>query len=226
MIGIITAMESELNNILKELDLQKKYTRGGSTFYLGYINKKSVCLVLSGVGKINAAVATTLMIESGDIDLVINSGIAGGFLPLETTNIIIPKDIYYSDVNATNFGYKPGQVPGMPAKYSTDSKYRHLLQNVLSEKNYEFKNCDVYSGDSFIAEGVHIEEYVPKTNIALEMEGGAIAQTCYKFGVPFVSVRFISDVIGSNNHLDNYRKFESSMARMSADICLTLINNL
>jgi len=226
MIGIITAMESELKNILDQTDLQKKFTRGGSTFYLGYINKKSVCLVLSGVGKVNAAVATTIMLESGDIDFVINSGIAGGLSPLKTKDVILPKHIYYGDVDATNFGYKLGQVPGMPQKYVTDSKYRHLMYDILTSKKIDFKVCDIYSSDSFIANGVSLGENVPKTNVALEMEGAAIAQTCYKFMVPFVSVRFISDIIGSKEQVENYKKFESEMSRMSADICLTLIKSL
>ncbi len=223
-IGIIGAMDNEVS-FLRENINEEHVNILGFDFYIGKINDNEVILSKSGVGKVNAAILTTLMVKEFEVDFILNTGIAGGYkIPCET--IVLADIISYDDVDASGFGYKPGQIPGMPYEFLPSPEYRLMIKKVLNNLGLGFVECKIYSGDQFVTTTDKILSFDPTKPCAFEMEGAAIAHTCIKLGVDFVVLRFISDDVLSPNQENDYMTFEQKMSNLSADICLKVLNQL
>ncbi|MDE6656420.1 MAG: 5'-methylthioadenosine/adenosylhomocysteine nucleosidase [Anaeroplasmataceae bacterium] len=226
MIGIIAAMEEEMTILREALDCSDANVVCGISFYEGSIGNQDVVLCTSGVGKVNAAMATTILIESYECSFIINTGIAGGITKVETKDIILGKELAYWDIDATAFGYAVGQVPGMPKKYLANAECILKVKQILKKLGLSYKEATIYSGDSFVSS----LEQVSKVNINIpciaEMEGAAVAQVCTRAGVDFLVLRFVSDLVGKENQIKDYQAFESEMARRSSTICVEIIKNL
>ena len=111
-IGIIGAMDVEVSSLREKIN-EEHVNILGNDFYIGNINDNEIVLCKCGVGKVNAAIITTLLIKEFEVDFILNTGIAGGYkLPTET--IVLANAVSYDDVDATGFGYMLCQVPGMP----------------------------------------------------------------------------------------------------------------
>ena len=118
-VGIIGAMEPEVAILRATLQNKEELTKGGFTFYTGELAGHTVTLVQSGIGKVAATVATTLLIDNFNPDCVINTGSAGGFDPeLNVGDVVISDEVRHHDVDVTAFGYEIGQVPQMPAGFA------------------------------------------------------------------------------------------------------------
>ena len=224
-IGIIAAMESEIRYIIDSLENKKVNNICGVEVYEGNINNHQVVVSKSGVGKVNSAINTTLLINNFKPELVINSGIAGGSKELQTADLIIADKLTYSDFDCQVFNYKFGQVPGMPEYYYCDLKYKEMLEKYLKNNNIEFKNSMVLTADSFRLSEKEIRNNVT-SSFATEMEGTSIAQTCYKLHTPFLSFRIISDILDSDNHIEEYNLFEEKCAKLSSEIIINFIREL
>lgn len=224
-IGIIAAMEPEISQIIASLENKKKYTIANVDIYEGTINNHNVVLSLSGIGKVNSAINTTILINNFKPDLVINSGIAGGSKELRTFDLILADKLTYSDFDCQIFGYEFGQVPQMPKYFYSDKNYRLLLEKYLISQNIEFETATILTADSFRMSAKEIQNVI-SSSFATEMEGTSIAQTCYKLNIPFVSMRIISDVLDSENHIEEYNKFEEKCAKHSSDIIVNFIKTL
>lgn len=225
MIGIIAAMESEMN-ILREA-LNCNATRIHSIdFYEGVIGKTEIVLCSSGVGKVNAAMAATIMIDTFECELIINTGIAGGITGVETKDIVLATGAMYSDVDATAFGYAYGQIPQMPKVFLPSRAHIVEVKHVLKLLGYSYKEALVYSGDSFVSSPSQVKNVDTSISCIAEMEGAAIAQVCTKAGRDFIILRYISDCIGKPNQIEDYQKFESEMSERSSRICLEILKNL
>ena len=147
-IGIIGAMDNEVS-FLRENINEEHVNILGFDFYIGKINDNEVILSKSGVGKVNAAILTTLMVKEFEVDFILNTGIAGGYkIPCET--IVLADIISYDDVDASGFGYKPGQIPGMPYEFLPSPEYRLMIKKVLNNLGLGFVECKIYSGDQFV----------------------------------------------------------------------------
>ena len=190
IIGIIAAMEPEIKHIINSLENKKEHNLNGITVYEGMIGSHRVIVSQSGVGKVNSAVNTALLINSFNPDLIINSGIAGGSKELETSDFVIADSLTYSDFDCQVFNYQFGQVPGMPQFYYSDQKHKELLEKFLNNNNIAFKNTIVLTADSFRLSENEIKNKI-SSSFATEMEGTSIAQTCYKLKTPFLSFRII-----------------------------------
>ena len=225
LIGIIAAMEPEINHIINSLNNRVEHNVNGVKIYEGTISSHKVVVSLSGIGKVNSAINTTLLINSFNPDLIINSGIEGGSKELETGDFVIADSLTYSDFDCQVFNYEFGQVPGMPQHYYSDDKYRKLLENFLNENNIKFKNSIVLTADSFRMSAAEIKNNVT-SSFATEMEGTSIAQTCYKLNTPFLSFRIISDILDSENHIEEYSKFENECAELSSKIIVNFIKKI
>ena len=112
----------------------------------------------------------------------------------------------------------------MPQYFETDEKYRKLLEKTLTDLNISFKNSLVLTADTFRSTAKGINNNLPY-GYAVEMEGAAVAQTCYKMKTPFLSIRFISDILDSETHLEDYNSFEKEASNLSSKITLEFINN-
>ena len=225
IIGIIAAMEPEIKHIINSLENKIEHNVHGITIYEGKIGEHKAIVSQSGIGKVNSAINTALLINSFNPDLIINSGIAGGSKELETSDFVIADSLTYSDFDCEVFNYQFGQVPGMPQFYYSDEKYKQLLEKFLIDNDIVFKNTIVLTADSFRLSANEIKNKI-SSSFATEMEGTSIAQTCYKLKTPFLSFRIISDILDSDNHIEEYNKFESECADLSSKIIVNFIKQI
>lgn len=205
-IGIIGAMAQEVNILAGQLDNAERYEHAGFVFHTGTRHGLEVIILQSGIGKVNAAVGTAILLERHQPDAIINTGSAGGFATdLAIGDVIISDEVRHHDVDAVVFGYELGQVPGMPAAYHADSRLRDIARGAIAALGeVNVREGMIATGDAFMAdpERVAITRTQFPTMLAVEMEGAAIAQTCYLYDCPFVVIRALSDIPGSgNNHL-------------------------
>ncbi len=199
MIGIIGAMDSEVDTLFTRMTSKEKININNLTFYKGKLYNKDVVIVKCGIGKVNAALCTQLLILSFKVSKIINTGIAGAVGEgLKIYDFVVSTEAVYHDFDTQFFGYKPGQVPGMPETFMADIS---LLNTTLSAfEHTDFSNKlkivkgRIASGDQFISgtekKTAIINTFHPQ---CVEMEGCAIAQTCYANSVPFVIIRCMSD---------------------------------
>jgi adenosylhomocysteine nucleosidase len=148
-------------------------------------------LVITGIGKVNAARALTEVIFHYDVDEVINIGVAGGTTPYQVNEVYAVDRAYFHDVDATEFGYEKFQVPGMPASYQSDPDLMKHIQSKL-----QLKTADLYTGDEFVT------KHKGFTGL-IDMEGTALYQVCHTYEIPIVSIKIISDIIEHDTDLYN-----------------------
>lgn len=226
VIGIIAAMEEEMLLLKEAIGCDEGSVKHGVSFYEGALNSHDIIVCSSGIGKVNSSMATTLLIECYACDVIINTGIAGGITGVEPKDIVIATGLMYHDVDVRAFGYAYGQVPQMPRVYLPSMPHNVEIKRVLKLLGYSFKEAMIYSGDSFVHslnQITHMDTSIP---CITEMEGASIAQVCVKAGVDFVALRYVSDVVGTENQIEDYQAFEKEMANRSAKICVNILKNL
>lgn len=227
-IGIIGAMEEEVTYIKEKLNNIEETTIAGCEFFSGMIGNKEIVLLKSGIGKVNAAIGTTLLNHLFKPDYVINTGVAGGLLKeLEVGQIVISTEVRYHDVDATIFGYEFGQVPQMPAAYEPDVSLIEIAENAAKHIGVPSTKGLIVSGDSFMSDGERVEHVKSTFNrpYCVEMEAGAIAQVCHQFNVPFVIIRALSDVAGRDAKV-TYEQFLKTAAVHSAKQVLLMVEQI
>jgi adenosylhomocysteine nucleosidase len=239
MIGIIAAMESEAallkSQMTKKRPLQawKSANRPGFEFIEGALEGQDVVLLQCGIGKVNAAVGAALLIERYKPAAVINTGTAGGIDPsLHIGDVVISSGLLHFDVDVTGFGYVPGQVPQMPPVFEANTDLATLGERAVDElkdegilpKDFNHRRGSIGSGDLFMDKPERIKavkETFPAV-LAVEMEGAAIAQTAYLAGVPFLIIRAISDVAGSDSP-QTHDQFVEIASKHSAEIVKRIV---
>lgn len=227
-IGVIVAMNKEMAKLKTIINVTETFEIYNNTFFCGEHNNTKIVLAISGIGKVNAAMTTMLMIANFNPSLIINSGIAGGYATdLEPLDIIVGNKVGYSDVDMTSpiagaFSY--GQIEGMPRFFESQMKY-------INEKmQEEVKLGTILTGDQFVDSyekaSKIVSRYFPNDNVmACDMESASIAQVSYNCGVDFLIIRVISDVIGRSNKLD-YDTFSMLASNKCANLVLEIINNV
>ncbi|MEL3905464.1 MAG: 5'-methylthioadenosine/adenosylhomocysteine nucleosidase [Treponema sp.] len=236
-IGIFAAEQQEIA-IIKEQLHGTKIEKAGLAFYEAQCGTHTVISVCGGIGKVNAAVCTQLLISEFRVEAVINTGTAGGLNDsLKVFDLVVSVDAVQHDVDASVFGYAEGQVPGTPSAFwKADDKLRGYLMQTFAQLQREaaedFKKVNtmiagrVATGDSFI-----LDPAVKKHIITLfqadcvEMEGAAVAQTCVMNAVPFVILRCISDNAGEPAAI-SYQQFSEEASRISALLILRMLSFL
>ena len=215
-IGIIGAMEQEVALLRAQMNDVETLSLAGCEFYRGTLAGQNVVLTRSGIGKVAAAVATTLLLDRFAPDCVINTGSAGGFDPeLHIGDVVIPSEVRHHDVDVTGFGYEIGQVPRLPAGFTADVQLKAIARAAISElpASIQCKEGLICTGDQFMCDPVRIAKarHDFPTMAAVEMEGAAIAQVCHQFGTPFVVTRSLSDIAGkeSPTSFDEYLEIAS-----------------
>ena len=228
-VAIIGAMEEEVALLRNQIQNLKTEIHGGFEYYLGQINAIDVILLRSGIGKVNAAIGTALLIKLYEPDYVINTGSAGGFhTDLEVGDIVISQSVCHHDVDVTPFGYARGQVPGHPQCYLADI---HLIdiakRSIDALQEVTHMHGLIATGDRFM----HLPEDVATTReyfpdmIACEMEAAAVAQTCHAFETPFVIIRSLSDIAGKENAV-TFEQYLDKAATHSARLILEMLTHL
>ncbi|MCK6257853.1 5'-methylthioadenosine/S-adenosylhomocysteine nucleosidase [Fictibacillus sp. KIGAM418] len=228
-IGIIGAMEEEVIILRDKLSQRQDKILAGCEFYTGKIDGLDIILLKSGIGKVNAAIGTTLMIEMFQPDCLINTGSAGGFhKDLNVGDVVISTEVRHHDVDATIFGYEYGQVPQMPAYYVPDADLVSIaLKSAEKVSGIQVAKGLIASGDSFMSDHERVEFIRTKLAglYAAEMEAAAIAQVAYQFKVPFVIIRSLSDIAGKDARV-SYDQFLDTASKHSAELILLMIEEL
>lgn len=227
-IGIIGAMAEEIRLLQEVMSEQKAWSEAGVTFISGKIKEQEVVLVQSGIGKVLAAITTTLLISHYQVDAVINTGSAGGIGPgLQIGDVVLSDKLAYFDADVTAFGYEMGQMAGMPLYYQADPTLIAKAEKAAKAHGLQTRTGLIVSGDTFVdnqAKIAMIKSYFPDV-LANEMEGAAIAHVAHQYGVPFVVIRAMSDV-GDENASVNFDEFILEAGKHSAEMVIALITEL
>lgn len=221
IIGIIGAMDEEIEMLLKKIKLFKKDIKAKMEFNQGNLWGKEVVVVRSGIGKVNAAVCTQILIDYYKVDKVINVGVAGGIeKEIVPGDVVIADSLVQHDMDTSALGDKIGQIPRLGTyDFQCDKTLVALAKDACNES----LECNCYtgrivSGDQFIASEEKINWLHNEFNaIACEMEGASIAQVCYLNSIPFVIIRSISDNANNEAHMD-YERFVPIAVKNSINI--------
>lgn len=225
-VGIIGAMEVEVERLKKDMVIQREVKKAGMEFCEGILMGQPAVVVRSGIGKVNAAVCTQILVDEFQADVIINTGIAGSLnAQIDIGDIVISTDVVHHDMDAVHFGYEPGQIPQMNVfSFAADQELIERAEQVCCEVNPEIHvfRGRVVSGDQFVADKAVKEKITAQfQGFCTEMEGAAIAQASYLNGVPFVILRAISDK-ADDSATEDYPTFE----RKAAEHCVNLVEGL
>lgn len=227
-IGIIGAMQEEVTVLKNSMSNKQEWIEANASFVSGKIEQVEVILVQSGIGKVNSAIAATLLLSKHEVDAIINTGSAGGIGEgLSVGDVVISTEMAYHDVDATVFDYVIGQVPQMPARYQADRSLVEQTSKAAKKVGLQMVQGLILTSDSFIADKKivdQIKHHFPDA-LASEMEGAAIAQVCYQFDKPFVIVRAMSDVADEEAGM-SFDEFIIDAGKKSAEMVMELLKNL
>ena len=227
-VGILFAMQEELEELLKLVTIEKTYTLFDLTFYEGKIKEIECVLVECGVGKVNAARTTQIVIDNMKVDYVFNIGVAGGIKNnMSVGDIVLAESLVQHDFDITAFHHEKGYIPNVGTYISTDTYLLKLAEEKLKEENdLNLVTGVIASGDIFCTEEKMSNKIATKFNACcVEMEGASIAQVCYLSHIPFLIIRSISDV-PNNNNVMTYEDFLTSSAKKVALAMKKILINL
>jgi adenosylhomocysteine nucleosidase len=228
-IAIIGAMEEEVTLLRENIEGKRQETVAGCEFTFGKMHGTDVILLRSGIGKVNAAMSTTILLEKYKPDYIINTGSAGGFNPvLNVGDAVISSEVRHHDVDVTVFGYEYGQVPQLPAAFIADEKLVAVAESAAKEiREIQVVKGAIATGDSFMNDPVRVDFIRTKfENLqAVEMEAAAIAQVAYQFNVPFVIIRSLSDIAGKESDV-SFDQFLDKAALHSATLVMKMVEAL
>ena len=221
-------MEEEVAILKDELQSLEEINIAHVKFYKGTLKGKSVVLTQSGIGKVNVAISTALLINEFNPSIIINTGSAGALDDkLNIGDVVVSETVGYHDADARAFGYVLGQLPDMPAVYNADQQLLAKAIDAIEAQQLVAHTGLIVSGDSFI--GTNDQRLTIKRHfnqaLAVEMEAGAIAQTCYQFDVPFIITRAISDKSNGEANV-TFDEFLGEAAKSSSDMVRYLIESL
>ena len=219
-LGIIGAMEEEVEILKEKMEIEETVEIAGMTFYRGVLHNQDVILVRSGVGKVNMAACTQILIDHFNVEALVNSGVSGTLDPgLNQGDIVISVEAVQHDFDTTPVGGKPGEISRLGITYFEADKG---LVDVAKEAAYNVENLHikegtVASGDQFVAGGeiaARIKDNFGEVS-AVEMEGASMAQVAYLNNIPFVIIRSISDKADGGADL-SYEEFLPLAAQNSS----------
>jgi len=230
LIGIIGAMDVEIEGILAVMTDITTTAAGGLDFHTGRLNGKDVVVVKCRIGKVNAAMCVTVMLNKFEADCVINLGVAGAAHDsLNIGDVVVSKNLVQHDMDVRPY-YAPGQVPGLAVFLPADER----LASIAAEAcNDVFSNLDnkayiatIATGDIFVHERA-VKQHINSTFDAycIEMEGAAIAQVCHLANAPFVAIRAISDKAEGGAEVD-FEEFVATSAAYSSKIVAKMVDNM
>lgn len=209
MLGVICAMDIERAGLIALMSDERRINLLGYEFTVGKVRGKEIAVVLSGIGKVNAAAVTALLISRFGVSEVINLGVCGG---KERGAMIVADSVVQYDFDTTAFGDELGQLDGFDSPYIKTSDISERIK------------CDlrgvIASGDKFIASEAQVKFLTDKFNaIGFDMESGAVAQICSKSNVRFAVVRVVSD----GGDASEYEKFKLVAAQKGIDAVVDYI---
>lgn len=229
-IGIIGAMEVEVETLKKDMEVGRVVKKAGMEFHEGVLNGMPVVVVRSGICKVNAAVCTQILIDDFGVDGIINTGVGGSLnAEINIGDIVISTDVVHHDVNAVEFGYALGQIPQMKVfSFPADETFAEKAKAACNRVNPDITvwRGRICSGDQFVSSQEQKDQIIKAFHgWCTEMEGAGIAQTAYLNDVPFIIVRAISDKADNSAYVD-YATFEKKAAEHSVRLVEALMSDL
>ena len=221
MIGIIGAMDIEIENINRALTAKEVFNIGGAVYTKGSLGEKEVVTAVCGIGKVFSAICAQTMILKFGTDAVINTGVAGSVTSdLKILDTVVATALVQHDVDTTYFGDPRGMISGINVvEFECD---KSLSESICKNTGDSFFRGIIASGDCFVADEEKKKDIKETFHaIACEMEGAAIAQVCYVNKVPFAVLRTISD--GADGEEMSYERFRIAAAEKAAKIIIETI---
>lgn len=227
-IAIVGAMDCEIEFLNSKMTDVNQETVEGFTFFVGHINNINLIVVKSGIGKVAAGILFTILKTTfKDIDKVINVGIAGGIAPLEIGDIVIGKNTIYGDVNIPSPSEEDlyGQMAECPRLFSGDEELVHICQQIGGHIA-TICTCDTFTTSKKYVDELINNHFKELNVLAFDMESAAFSQAAYRFNIPFLAVRAISDVIGRENQNQDYELNFEKASKISNKYILELIEKI
>ena len=228
-LGIIGAMQVEVEILLGNMENKQEQTIAGMTFCQGTLEGLDAVVVQCGVGKVNAAMCAQILCSCYGVTHLVNTGIAGSLCAeLDIGDLVVSRDAMYHDFDCNAFGYPSGKVPGMDviAFPADETLMGYALVAAEAVNPGHVRTGRIASGDQFVASKELKNKIIALTQgLCTEMEGASIAQTAYRNGVPFVILRAISDKADDSAEMD-YPTFERIAAHRCAEVTCTLARQL
>ena len=228
LIGIIGAMEIEVNVLKNLMDEAKIEVVSSIEFYRGKINGTDTVVAVAGVGKVNAAVCAEAMILKYAPTCIINVGVAGGLSDdLKIGDIAVATAVAEHDMDTSPIGDPKGFITGINTVYmNTDKRVSDMMYNAVVKNGLNVKRGVIASGDQFIASDAQRRFIINEFNaIAAEMEGASIGHVCTMNKVPFAVLRAISDSADSSSDMD-FPTFAKMAAENSVKIILEFLKDV
>lgn len=226
-IGIIYAIKEELDASLEYFDKENEYKLFDLTFYECKYKEKECVLVQCGIGKVNAARCTQILIDNIEVDYIINVGVAGGVSKdVKICDVVIGNKLIQHDFDLRPFNYERGYIPNVGQFINCDE---YLIRNAEKIKIDAKTHVGVIaSGDIFVTEELMGKKINDKFNaLCVEMEEASIAQICYLSNIPFLVIRSISDSPNkeANNNL-TFDEFVEKSSKVAAEFITKLIEKI
>lgn len=220
-IGIIVAMSKELNLLLPLMNDREVSTVGGVEFHCGRIGGHEVVAMQCGIGKVNAALGASALIERFSPQLVINTGVAGGTGVTRVLDIVVGERVAYHDVWCGP-GTEYGEASGCPRMF-TSAPSVVSLPELRADDSVRFGL--IASGDIFVSKAEEVERIrsVYPDVMAVDMESASIAQVCFMRNVPFFCLRVISDTPGGADNIAQYENFWEDAPRHTFNMLTRLL---
>ncbi len=201
MIGIVFAMEEELSSFLKKRKILSKKKIYELEFYTVEFENLQLILVESGVGKVNAARSTQVLIDHFSVQVLLAVGVAGGISErVKVLDVVIGEKLIQYDFDITSFNHPKGYVPKVGVSLESDKRFVQLAIKASNNQKITSLKGTVLSGDKFCSNVSERKQLGVEWNaLCVEMEGASVAQVAYLSGIPFLVLRSISDSIEQNS---------------------------
>jgi len=204
MLAVLGAMEEEITLLRQDMSVSQEAVHAGITVTTGTYADVEIALAQCGIGKVNAAICTQMLVDLYKPDALVFSGVAGGLLPnMRVGDLVVGSHLIQYDMDLTAFGHRHGEVPGQDRMIESDPG---LVEKCTRAYDTAFEGQDgapnlmlgtIVSGDRFISDSDTLRWLQREFSaLATEMEGAAVGHTCNLNGLPFVVVRGLSDTSG------------------------------
>ncbi len=218
MICVVIALEDEARKFLTNLKCVKETVKAGKKVFLGKLENKELVVIVSGIGKVNAALSTQTVIDNYPIDYVINFGVAGGILN------VTPAGQLYMVEKCIQYDFDVTSIDDVQIGYIQDYKTAYFDCKTLdiSVKN----KCVLATSDKFTSKQCEVDIAQSLGANVFDMEGGAIAEVCKSNSIPFISIKGISDEFGSGRAPEQFMENVTKVSNAFPSVIKEILKKL
>lgn len=227
-IGIIAAMHQECEYFRQTLEQVEVSEYLDIKICHAKWSGHEVCLLESGIGKVNATLAAEWLAREFNPDLIINTGSAGGIKAgVQVGDFVFANKVCHHDVDISPIGFQFGELPRLPVYYEVKASWMNLLDQVATELDDRHHIGVIATGESFIYRSEQVETIKQRFQdvLACEMEAAAVAQVCHMHDIDFVMLRNLSDVAGEDAQV-NFNQYIEQAGKKSTELVLQFIKQI